>query len=103
MMLVIHYQNCLSQVKLLISCKTDEQMRCIVICKYILLRLLKTSEVVVCNFPKNKNFHGNGAVAGYHFETEFSSHYWKKSTWLLQNTFIQQTYTLSEILTFFKQ
>jgi len=25
--------------------------------------------VVVCNFPKNKNFHANDAVAGYHFET----------------------------------
>jgi len=25
--------------------------------------------VVGCNFPKNKNFHGIGAVAGNHFET----------------------------------
>jgi hypothetical protein len=68
MMLVTHYQNCLSQRKLLI-CKIDEQMCCIVTCKHILLRLLKTSEVVGCNFPKNKNFRGIGAVPGYHFET----------------------------------
>ena len=67
MMLVIHYQNCLSQVKLLISCKIDEQICCTVTCKHILLRLLKTSEVVGCNFPKNKNFHGIGAVAGLLF------------------------------------
>jgi len=67
MMLVIHYQNCLSQVRLLISCKIDEQMCCIVTCKHILLRLLKTSEVVGCSFPKNKNFHGIGAVAGLSF------------------------------------
>jgi hypothetical protein len=66
-MLVIHYQNCLSQVKLLISCKTDEQMCWIVTCKHILLRLLKTSEVVGCNFPKNKNFHGIGTIVGLSF------------------------------------
>jgi hypothetical protein len=47
----------------------DEQMCCIVTCKHILLSLLKTSEVVGCNFTKNKNFRGIGAVPGYHFDT----------------------------------